>query len=71
MASKTASSAGRYFDLQLSASPGISHPLAPSTRPAEPSFFTVLQEEAGLRLERARETVDVLVIDSVRMPEPD
>jgi uncharacterized protein (TIGR03435 family) len=35
------------------------------------SFFTALQEQAGLKLEPAREVVDVLVIDSVERPTPD
>jgi uncharacterized protein (TIGR03435 family) len=34
------------------------------------SFFTALQEQAGLKLEAAREVVDVLVIDSAEMPTP-
>jgi len=32
------------------------------------SFFTALQEQLGLKLERQRETMGVLVIDSVEMP---
>jgi uncharacterized protein (TIGR03435 family) len=35
------------------------------------SFFTLIQEQLGLKLTRAREMVDVLVIDSVRMPDLD
>jgi len=35
------------------------------------SFFTLLEEQLGLKLTRAREIVNVLVIDSVSMPEPD
>jgi uncharacterized protein (TIGR03435 family) len=34
------------------------------------SFFTALQEQAGLKLEAARELVDVMVIDSAQMPTP-
>jgi uncharacterized protein (TIGR03435 family) len=37
---------------------------------ASGSFFTLIQEQLGLKLTRARETVDVLVIDAVRMPDP-
>ena len=35
------------------------------------SFFTLIQEQLGLKLTRARAMVDVLVIDSVSMPGPD
>jgi uncharacterized protein (TIGR03435 family) len=34
------------------------------------SIFTALQEQAGLKLEAAREVVDVLVIDYAEMPVP-
>ena len=34
------------------------------------SFFTLVQEQLGLKLTRSREVVDVLVIDSASMPEP-
>ena len=33
-----------------------------------PSLFTALQEQLGLKLERNRQPVDVLVIDSIEMP---
>jgi len=35
------------------------------------SFFTLLEEQLGLKLTRSRGLVDVLVIDSVSKPEPD
>ena len=35
------------------------------------SFFTLMEEQLGLKLTRAREMVDVLVIDAASMPEPD
>jgi uncharacterized protein (TIGR03435 family) len=35
------------------------------------SLFTALQDQAGLKLEAAREVVEVLVIDSVELPTPD
>lgn len=47
--------------------------VGPSPIGAQPngSFFTLMEEQLGLRLTRAREMVDVLVIDSVTMPDPD
>jgi uncharacterized protein (TIGR03435 family) len=36
--------------------------------PGRPSLFTAIQEQLGLRLQRAREPVDVLVIDGIEMP---
>ena len=35
---------------------------------ALPSLFTALREQLGLKLERARDTADVLVIDSASRP---
>ena len=35
------------------------------------SFFTLMEEQLGLKLTKGREMVNVLVIDSVSMPEPD
>jgi uncharacterized protein (TIGR03435 family) len=43
-------------------------PIAPID-PNSPSLFTALQEQLGLKLEPQRGQVDVLVIDSVSMPE--
>lgn len=62
-----------YFDLQLhydfapfAAAAG--RPIAPPVDGV--SFFTALQEQAGLKLEPVRELVDVLVIDSAQSPTP-
>jgi uncharacterized protein (TIGR03435 family) len=41
---------------------------AANTDNARPSVFTAVQEQLGLKLERRREPVDVLVIDSIEMP---
>jgi uncharacterized protein (TIGR03435 family) len=42
-----------------------------SADPNLPSFVTALREQLGLKLERARALVDVVVIDSVDRPTPD
>jgi uncharacterized protein (TIGR03435 family) len=61
-----------YFDFQLTYQCGpFTGPFG--SRPCGPdalSFFTALQEQAGLTLEPAREVIDVLVIDSVEQPTP-
>lgn len=43
----------------------------PTAGPDAPALSTALQEQLGLRLERARGPVEVLVIDSVERPTPD
>jgi uncharacterized protein (TIGR03435 family) len=63
---------GRFdFDLEwtpLVMPPG---PAAQGVPPdAGPTLFTALQEQLGLKLESTRETVTVLVIDSVNQPSP-
>ena len=61
-----------HFDLQLQYDYGPSSG-AFASRPSSidgVSIFTALQEQAGLKLEAAREVVDVLVIDSAEMPTP-
>jgi len=47
--------------------------VVPTDRPAEtgPNIFTALQEQLGLKLEPGKETLPVLVIDSVNQPSPD
>jgi uncharacterized protein (TIGR03435 family) len=36
-----------------------------------PSLFSALREQAGLRLERGRASVDVLIVEAVERPDPD
>ena len=64
---------GRFdFDLEwtpLVAPPGPAPPGVPSDA-AGPTLFTALQEQLGLKLESTKETVSVLVIDSVNQPSP-
>jgi uncharacterized protein (TIGR03435 family) len=43
----------------------------PGAGPDAPALSTALQEQLGLRLERARGPVDVLVIESAERPTPD
>lgn len=61
-----------HFDLQLQYDFGPFSAIrpAPPFNPEGLSFFTALQEQAGLKLEASREVVDVLVIDSVKLPTP-
>jgi len=63
---------GRFdFDLEwtpLATPPGPAAPAVPSD--AGPNIFTALQEQLGLKLESTRETISVLVIDSVNQPSP-
>ena len=63
---------GRFdFDLEWAPLVTPSGPAAPGVPPdAGPTIFTALQEQLGLRLEPANETIPVLVIDSVNKPSP-
>ena len=64
---------GRFdFDLEwtpLVAPPGPA-PVGVPSDAAGPTLFTALQEQLGLKLESTKETVSVLVIDSVNRPSP-
>jgi uncharacterized protein (TIGR03435 family) len=60
------------FDLTLNWTPEQSAPPdgsgSPPADPNQPSIFTALQEQLGLKLESTRGPVDVLVIDSAEKP---
>jgi uncharacterized protein (TIGR03435 family) len=63
-------------DLQFATDYGVRFPGSPMTSFASPpdesrpSVFAALQEQLGLRLESAKGTVDLLVIDQVNRPSP-
>ena len=60
------------FDLEwtpLVVPPGVAAPDRPSSDTG-PTIFTALQEQLGLRLESTKETIAVLVIDSVNQASP-
>jgi len=59
------------FHLQWAAEPsaalaGATNPTPPDT--ADPSIFTALQEQLGLKLQSGKAPVDILVIDNVEQP---
>jgi uncharacterized protein (TIGR03435 family) len=63
-----------YFDWRVDFQNGPFSRIPEATRPDANeglSIFTALREQAGLKLEAARELVDVLVIDSATMPTSD
>ena len=62
------------FDFDLEWTPsvtptGVAAPDRPSSDTG-PNLFTALQEQLGLKLESAKETLPVLVIDSASQPSP-
>jgi uncharacterized protein (TIGR03435 family) len=60
------------WDLDLTFSPDGTRPaLSPgSDQDLEPSLFTALQEQLGLKLEWSTGPVEVLVIDRIERPTP-
>ena len=60
------------FDFDMEWTPlATAGPAAPGVPPdAGPTLFTALQEQLGLKLESTKETIGVLVIDSVSQPSP-
>lgn len=65
-----------YFDVELDFVPGSRQALPPGQEqgqeatPNGPSLTTALRDQLGLRFERRKEPVEVLVIDHVEMPSP-
>jgi uncharacterized protein (TIGR03435 family) len=60
---------GTYeFDLEFDFMATRSIGSSADTDTAGASVFTAVQEQLGLKLDRRRETMDVLVIDSAEMP---
>lgn len=57
-----------YFNFDIQYAPGLNNPDQSS---GSPSIFTAIQEQLGLKLEPARGSVEVLVIDSVSKPTED
>ena len=53
------------FDFKLQWAPGDTQPTAPD---APPSLFTAIQDQIGLKLERAKAPAATLVIDKVERP---
>jgi uncharacterized protein (TIGR03435 family) len=66
------------FDYELHWTPGMEQapgafgpndlPPPPSADASSPSIFTALQDQLGLRLESAKSSVEVVVIDSAEKP---
>jgi uncharacterized protein (TIGR03435 family) len=66
------------FDLELTWTPDQPRPETPDAGARSvagdrdaPALFTALQEQLGLKLESAKSSMEVLVIDHVERPSPD
>ena len=58
----------RSFDFSLRWTPDDMEAAAASAPSNDPSLFTALQEQLGLKLESRKVTVDVLIIDHAELP---
>jgi uncharacterized protein (TIGR03435 family) len=56
------------YDLSLKWTPETSQVTEPAAQPDQPSIFTAIQEQLGLRLEATKSQVEVLVIDTIQKP---
>jgi uncharacterized protein (TIGR03435 family) len=62
------------FDVNLPVSPleGLAQPSVANTDlSGQPSIFTALTEQLGLKLERQQGVIGAFVIDQLEMPTPD
>lgn len=59
------------WDFDLTFAPDNRGPDAPPADPNQPSFFTAIQEQLGLKLEPTKGPVEVVVIDSIEKPVED
>ena len=60
------------FDLEVTWTPAVvGREPADTPGSAGPSLFSAIEEQLGLKLEPARGSVDVLVVESVEWPMPD
>jgi uncharacterized protein (TIGR03435 family) len=62
-----------YYNVRLQFAPetapgGFSAATAPATDPQNPSIFTAVEEQLGLRLESGKAPFEILVIDSAQKP---
>jgi uncharacterized protein (TIGR03435 family) len=57
-----------YFNMRLQFAPDAGAPAVSGDAAPAPSIFTAVQEQLGLRLELSKNSMEVLVIDSVQRP---